>query len=224
MFRSRENDDIRSQVARILEDGGNSINQAESEYEQYLAANRARQRLRTVTGLNPSPEFLVAHATRNLDHMAFLGDDLNAAANEPDTKTLDRMASNLGDAHMLSRKYLGLRAPAREDAPEAWDTDNTVRVTYGDLSDFINRRSQQEGRDPTVYVAMSGDTGTPNVQGAKSGGNSGTSSTQEEGWHFIPRNKLAETWINNWESVKDPEGMKKAWDARGQLPELMRGE
>ncbi|MEO5371271.1 MAG: hypothetical protein H7833_14455 [Magnetococcus sp. DMHC-1] len=95
-------DGIKNQVSNILNGSRKGITEAKTEYDQYLAANRARQQVQRVTGLNPTPEFLVAHMTGNPQHMEYLRQDLGTAMSQKDPTTLGRMESNLNDAHTFS--------------------------------------------------------------------------------------------------------------------------
>ncbi|MEO5369126.1 MAG: hypothetical protein H7833_03525, partial [Magnetococcus sp. DMHC-1] len=123
--------------------------------------------MQKITGLNPNPEFLVAHATQDPNHMNYLGQDLNLAANERDATAYERLAGNLGDAHTLSRLYLGMRVPTRPEEPDAWDTDQKVRNAYNDLNRFLNHQSRQStrGNQPGL-MSYSGNPGYGNPQPA----------------------------------------------------------
>ncbi|MBF0135732.1 MAG: hypothetical protein HQL65_05790 [Magnetococcales bacterium] len=143
-------DGIKNQVSNILNGSRKGITEAKTEYDQYLAANRARQQVQRVTGLNPTPEFLVAHMTGDPQHMEYLRQDLGTAMSQKDPTTLNRMESNLNDAHTFSRSFLGLKAPARKDDPSYWDTGKSVNKTLGELNGFLGH-SNQSRTGQTLY-------------------------------------------------------------------------
>ncbi|MBF0135744.1 MAG: DUF2778 domain-containing protein [Magnetococcales bacterium] len=138
-----DEDEHRNRVYQILETGSNKMNNANTEYDQYLAANETRQRLRWLTGLNPANESLVVHATGDPVHMEYLGDDIDLTMRQRDSTTLRRITKNLEDTHDFYRKYFGMDAPSRQSDPDSMYLHKSAWKTFNELGQFLGGQGNQ---------------------------------------------------------------------------------